>query len=214
MNKHFVPPIPKWVVKNQEFSLPNNNMLIIKGKRKDDFYFIFKNKADSFHIDFSITKDAYGVRTKNEKTHAEPTVLLNRYSDVIIQLTEHWKNKKPHLVKELDPKFWEKHTEMVIDINSDKIPTFLQLDEMYYVEPHILRENCLFKEDVIKMKFTFGLMFDAFGEGKGMILSHKKSKKLILVDRELIEPIMNTAIAIDSIKDKIIEQYEDYKKNL
>lgn len=71
-------------------------------------------------------------------------------------MTEHWKNKKPHLVKELNPKFWNNHSEMVIDINSNKAPTFLQMNEMYCVDPEILREKYMFKEDVIKMKFFVG----------------------------------------------------------
>lgn len=57
-------------------------------------------------------------------------------------------------------------------------------------------------------------MFDETGEGKGMIMAHKKSKKLVTINRELIEPIIDTAIAIDSIKDKIMEQYENYKNSL
>lgn len=205
-------PIPKWLVKGKTVQLKNGNIVSFAGQNKDHFCIIIKDEKDRFHVNFTIKEHEYEVHTKNEKT-GKREYLLDSYSPAIIDLVQHWQKERPDLIKDFAPKYWKSHDEYVVDMNSDDLPGFVWQEGFYDVDPTILPERSIPKNDVIRLRFSMCLVFTKSGYCKGMLLAHKKAKKLIMVDRELLFNILGTAIGIDKLKDSILEEYDKYKKS-
>lgn len=205
-------PIPNWLVKGNSVHFPNGNMVTFKGKRDADFYIIFKDKEDKFHVNFTITKGKYGLHTKDEKT-GERTFLLDIYSDVIIDLVNHWKKLKPHWVNDFPATLWENKEDAVIDVNTTDVPNLKWKNGIYDIEPEDVMPYSLSKNEIIELKFSQGLIYSKLGICKGMLMPHKKSKKLIRIDRALTEIVFNTAIGIDVLKQEVMDEYSHYKNS-
>lgn len=212
MNYNSKNPIPKWLVKGRTVAFKDGNIVSFAGKNKDHFCIIIKDEKDRFHVNFTIRENEYEAHTKDERT-GKMTSFLDVYSPVITDLVNHWKKERPDLIKEFTPKYWKNHDEYVIDMNSDEIPGFRWLEGLLDIEPNILVNRAIPKENVIKLKFSMGLVFKKSGYCVGMLLPHKKAKKLVIADRELLSNVLNTAIGIDKLKDSILEEYANYKKS-
>ena len=204
--------IPKWVVKNTEQKLSDGNMVIFSGKNPNDNCIIVKDQTENIHVNFTIKKDEFELHLKNEKTNHKE-YFLNVYSSVIVQLTEYWWNKQPDLVKSFPAKNWNR-TDSVIDIHSNKVPILHWKEGVYDIDPNDVEPNSMFKEDVIKMKFKVGIIFNHHGECRGLLVAFPKKKKLILVDKQLLERVINTAIGIDTVKTRVLEAYKRFKEQI
>lgn len=202
-------PIPQWVVKGNAVHFSNGNMVKFAGKRDNDFYLIMKDESDSFHVNFTINDNTYGLHTKNEKT-GERKFLLNVYSDVIMDLVKHWQKLRPDWVNDFPATLWKHHEECVIDINTNDVPNFRWHEGVYDIEPEDVIPNALTQNKIINLKFSQGLIYNELGVCKGMLMPHKKSKKLVKIDRSLTDMVFNTAIGIDTLKEKIKKEYRTY----
>lgn len=202
-------PIPSWLIKGRRIDLPDGSMVEFTGKNDDDYCMIFKDKGDDFHVNFTIKPDLFELHTKDEETEMR-NYHLKRYSAVIVDLVYHWSKKRPELVKPFSVKYWT-HQEHVIDINSSPIPELNWTGGIYDLDPKLLPKYELSEEQVRKLHFSIGLLFNNHGMCNGMLLAHKKSRQLIRVDKTLLFTIFNTAVGLDSLKDAIIKDYKDYK---
>ena len=130
---------------------------------------------------------------------------------MIVDLVSHWKKLKPHWVKEFPAKLWESHNEFVIDVNTSDVPSLRWKEGVYDIEPEDVQKHALSKNQIIGLKFSQGLIYSELGICKGMLMPHKKSKKLIRIDRNLTDMVFNTAIGIDVLKQQIRNEYDKYK---
>jgi len=202
-------PIPQWVVKGNSVHFRNGNMVKFAGKRSNDFYLIMKDESDSFHVNFTINDNTYGLHTKDEKT-SERKFLLNVYSDVIVDLVRYWQKRKPEWVKEFPSIFYKRHDEYVIDVNTNQVPNLRWQKGICDIEPEDVIPNALSKDKIINLKFSQGLIYTQLGVCKGMLMPHKKSKKLIQIDRALTDMVLNSAIGINALKESIKKEYKNY----
>ena len=202
-------PINKWIVKGNSVHFTNGNMVTFAGKHDNDYYVIMKDESDSFHVNFTINENTYGLHTKDEKT-GERKFLLNVYSDVIVDLVRHWQKLKPEWVKDFSANLWKKYEEFVIDVNTNNVPNIRWSDGIYDIEPEDVVHNALPHDEIINLKFSQGLVYNELGICKGMLMPNKKSKKLIRIDRSLTDIVFNTAIGIDALKGQIKKEYTHY----
>jgi len=203
--------IPNWVIKGKKIKLPDGNIVTFGGKNQEDVCIIVKDPEDHIHANFVIKSDEIELHLRDEKTK-NITSLFEVYSTVITDLSHYWYKKEPNLVKWFKPKNWSRDV-FVIDVNSKDVPNYRLIDGIYDINPDDVKPNALSNEAIIKLKFSAGIMFDKFGRCQGLLMSLKKKKILLLIEKPIFENILNTIIGMDTMKQNIKDEYLKYKNN-
>lgn len=203
-------PIPKWLVKGKKIELPDGNFVTFTGENPRDYCIIVKDKNDKIHANFVLKPDEYEFHLKNEKT-SDKKSMFETYASVIIDMTNHWSKEKPEFIKIFPAKNWENHDELVVDVNSTQVPLMRWREGIYDVDPETLPGNIVPKNKVIDLKFSAGMLFDKYGNCKGMLMAIRKQKKLLLIKKPLLEKVLNTVIGMECMVTAVKEEYEKMK---
>ena len=192
--------VPKWAKKHTKRKLPNGITISFAGKNPHHTSIIVTDPSVGGHFNLTIRQDAYELHYTHEKTNRHIS-FFNMYSPVISQLLEHWWNKHPEWVKSFSPRYWKEECKKyhVIDINSQDIPNGRWQDGTYYIEPKNVEQIAINKTRIIGMKVKIGLIFDHQGQSTGLLLAHRKSKKLIHVESQLFKKIIDTTVGINDL---------------
>lgn len=82
------------------------------------------------------------------------------------------------------------------------------------MDPNDAKHNAIPKDKISKMKFKMGLALDNYGRCHGMLCAQRKHKRFIFVERRLLEIIMNTCVGMSDLKNRLTDDYSQFKQNI
>lgn len=204
--------IPTWIEKGKTAELLDGNIVTFAGKNPRDYCIIVKDKNEKIHVNFTIKPDEYEFHIKNEVT-GEKHSLFEVYSSVIEDLVKYWMKEKSEFIKIFSSKKWRSHNEFVVDINSAEIPAFRFREGIYNLHPDELLSHTIVKKNIIRLRFSMGVIFDKKGNCLGMLMPIRKAKMLVWIQKPLFMKILDTVIGIDFLRISIKEEYDKMKND-
>lgn len=202
--------IPKWATTKIKQKLPDGNIVAITGQNRDDVCIIVKDPNDNTHATFVIKPDTYELHFTHEPSKKRKSE-FELYSVVVSQLTEYWMKKQPNWIHTFSAKGWNKNY-YIVNINPTELPTFRL--QGYDMNPNDAKHNAIPKDKISRMKFKNGLAFDNHGRCQGMLCAQRKYKRLIFVERRLLENIVDTCIGMSDMIDRLTDDYNQFRKNV
>lgn len=204
MNNNFKNIKPKWLVKRKKLKMPSGNVVTFGGE-KDDLIIVTK-EGSKVHATFTLRPDEFLLeKTERSKNYEHSREYFRLDKNLIMDLTNHWMKKNSHQIIIVETKSWLSRKEMVVDINDEKFPETIELQDLYNVKPETLKKFALSKERVIRLKFSMGAFYDSNGNCQGLLIPFKKQNKLIIVERKFLDLILDTALGIDWLKRSLNE---------
>ena len=208
--------VPKWMKKGKKYQAVNGTKIKFGGANPDHFQILFIIPHYPIHISFVVRPDdielhlTHQPNYKHERSEHEQVFRVK--NEQIKQRVENLRKQKGAIEPYRPQKWWKQYPHNVINVDMHEL-TYYQ-SSPFHVDLKFLKQNKLSKDDIHKIRFTFGYVYDTEGYCKGLLCGDEAHNRVIFVREVFLKQIVDELVNLHTLAPEIMTKIEQFGKKL